>query len=113
VNLGRRRREPWSLLVCWRRIDAVESTCGPAPPREPREITRDHHVQSASRIERSQIASCAQLWAEKTRPPSPQQAQTIEKAVHLLREDPAMRKAFIDKVAGPVANKMFECGMIP
>jgi hypothetical protein len=31
----------------------------------------------------------------------------------LLREDPQMRQAFFDKVAGPIVNKMFECGMIP
>ena len=31
----------------------------------------------------------------------------------LLRSDPARRAAFLDKVAGPIANKMFECGMIP
>ena len=24
-----------------------------------------------------------------------------------------MRTAFLDRVAGPIANKMFECGMIP
>jgi len=24
-----------------------------------------------------------------------------------------MRSAFINKVAAPIANKMFECGMIP
>jgi hypothetical protein len=31
----------------------------------------------------------------------------------MLRSDPARRAAFIDKVAAPIANKMFECGMIP
>ncbi len=36
-----------------------------------------------------------------------------QKAVQFLKEDPQMRVAFIDKVAAPIANKMFECGMIP
>ena len=27
--------------------------------------------------------------------------------------NPAMRQAFIDKVAAPIANKLFDCGMIP
>jgi len=36
-----------------------------------------------------------------------------QKVVQLLRSDPQMRAAFIDKVAAPIANKMFECGMIP
>jgi len=31
----------------------------------------------------------------------------------MLRGDPQMRTLFINKVAAPVVNKMFECGMIP
>jgi hypothetical protein len=31
----------------------------------------------------------------------------------MLRGDPQARKAFLDRIAGPVMNKMFECGMIP
>ena len=41
-------------------------------------------------------------------PKSPQE----QEAIQLLRYDPARRAAFIDKVAAPIANKMFECGMI-
>jgi hypothetical protein len=33
--------------------------------------------------------------------------------VTILRGDPQMRTEFLNKIAGPVANKMFECGMIP
>jgi len=33
--------------------------------------------------------------------------------ITMLRNDPQMRAAFIDKVAAPIANKMFECGMLP
>ena len=64
-------------------------------------------------IQKYQTATCEQLWAEKTKPPNPQQAQTQDKAVQLLRQDPAMRKAFVDKVAPSIVNKMFECGMVP
>lgn len=64
-------------------------------------------------IQKYQASSCEQLWAEKSKPATPQKVQTEEKAVKLLREDPAMRKAFINLVAPPIANKMFECGMIP
>jgi hypothetical protein len=42
--------------------------------------------------------------------PKPEKEQ---QAVELLRSDPQMRAAFIDKVAAPIASKMFECGMIP
>ncbi len=31
----------------------------------------------------------------------------------MLRSNPQMRTYFIDKIAGPVVNKMFECGMLP
>ena len=64
-------------------------------------------------IQKYQTAPCQQLWAEKQQPPAAQQAQSQDKAVQMLRQDPAMRKAFIDRVAAPIANKMFECGMIP
>ena len=29
------------------------------------------------------------------------------------RIDASARQAFLNEVAGPIANKMFECGMIP
>jgi hypothetical protein len=31
----------------------------------------------------------------------------------MLKSNPQMRAAFIDKIAAPIANKMFDCGMIP
>ena len=64
-------------------------------------------------IQKYQTSSCAQLWAEKGQAPTPDQVQKQDKAIQMLRQDPAMRKAFLDIVAAPIANKMFECGMIP
>src|SRR5271157_4290458 len=57
-----------------------------------------------------QQSSCEQLWAKKSvqTPPTPE----VQKAVAVLRNDPQMRTAFINKVAPPIANKMFDCGMI-
>ena len=60
-------------------------------------------------IQHYQAASCQQLWAEKAQPPSAQEAT----ATQMLRNDPGMRQAFIERVAVPIANKMFECGMVP
>ena len=60
-------------------------------------------------IGKYQNASCEQLWQQKGQPKSPEE----QKAVNFLRNDPQARIAFIDKVAAPIANKMFECGMIP
>ena len=60
-------------------------------------------------VQKYQQATCEQLVEKKGQPKSPQELEVIK----LLRSDPARRAAFLDKVAGPIANKMFECGMIP
>jgi len=62
-------------------------------------------------IQKYQTSSCEQLWEKKAQkaPPSEQE----QRAIQLLKGDPQMRAAFINKVAAPIANKMFECGMIP
>jgi hypothetical protein len=36
-----------------------------------------------------------------------------QRAIGILRNDAGMRTEFINKIAAPIANKMFECGMIP
>jgi len=60
-------------------------------------------------IQKYQQSSCEQLRAGRGQPKPPE----MQRAVQLLRNDPQMRRAFIDRVAAPIANKMFECGMIP
>jgi hypothetical protein len=60
-------------------------------------------------IQKYQQSSCEQLWQERGQPKS----QREQEAVQALRNDPQMRAAFIDRIAAPIANKMFECGMIP
>jgi hypothetical protein len=54
-------------------------------------------------------ASCEQLWEQKGKPKSAQEQELVQ----FLRSDPQMRTEFINRIAAPVANKMFECGMIP
>ncbi|XZO02462.1 MAG: hypothetical protein ACM65L_01320 [Microcoleus sp.] len=41
------------------------------------------------------------------------QAALQAKAIELLQNNPEIRQKFIDRVAGPIANKMFECNLIP
>jgi hypothetical protein len=53
------------------------------------------------------------LAKQKSQPPTWKQAQIEQRAVQTLRNDPQMRTAFINRVAAPIANKLFECGMIP
>jgi hypothetical protein len=60
-------------------------------------------------VQKYQSSSCEQLWQQKGEPKSPEE----QRVVGLLKNDAQMRTAFIDKVAAPIANKMFECGMIP
>jgi len=60
-------------------------------------------------IQRYREASCEQLW-ERRGKPKPEEEKNL---IQLMRGDPQMRTAFINKIAAPVANKMFECGMIP
>lgn len=64
-------------------------------------------------IQKYQTSSCQQLAQEKSQPPTGQKARMEQRAIQALRNDPQMRTAFINQVAAPIANKLFECGMIP
>jgi hypothetical protein len=62
-------------------------------------------------IAKYQQTTCEELWQKRAQkaPPSVEE----QRAIQLLKSDPQMRVAFIDKVAAPIANKMFDCGLIP
>jgi hypothetical protein len=60
-------------------------------------------------VQKYQSSTCEQLWQKKGEPKSMEE----QRVIGLLQSDPQMRTAFINKVAAPIANKMFECGMIP
>jgi hypothetical protein len=67
-------------------------------------------------IQKYQTTSCADLKAKKEAPKTAEtgdQAQMKQKVVMLLRSDPKMRAHFLNMIGGPIANKMFECGMVP
>ena len=64
-------------------------------------------------IQKYQGSTCEQLWQERAQGQGKPKPEMEQRAMKLLREDPQMRQAFFDKVAGPIVNKMFECGMIP
>ena len=68
---------------------------------------------AAKVIDKYQKSSCVDLKQSKATPPSGQEAELMQKAVQELKANPEMRAAFINKVAPPIANKLFECGMIP
>ena len=64
-------------------------------------------------IQKYQTSTCEQLWQEKAQGQGKPKSAQEQEAIKILRNDPQMRAAFINKIAAPVANKMFECGMIP
>lgn len=60
-------------------------------------------------ITKYQTASCDDLKAQRKEPPTAKEKEAIE----YLRNDSQARIFFINKIAAPVLNKMFDCGMIP
>src|SRR6266498_4139185 len=64
-------------------------------------------------VQKYQQATCEQLWQERAQKGKAPKPQMEQEALQMLKSDPQMRSTFINKVAAPIANKMFECGMIP
>lgn len=62
-------------------------------------------------IQKYQTSSCQDLRLKKAEKAPPTQQE--QKIIQFLKSDPQMRREFINKVAAPIANKMFDCGMIP
>jgi hypothetical protein len=60
-------------------------------------------------IKKFQDGTCEELKAQKSEPRTEKEKMAIE----FLRHDSQARVAFIDKIAAPVLNKMFECDLIP
>ncbi len=59
-------------------------------------------------INKYQTATCDELKAQKKQPPTDKEKEAVE----FLRSDSQARIFFINKIATPVLNKMFDCGMI-
>ena len=60
-------------------------------------------------IQKYQTSTCQQIAENKATPPGDME----KRAVDMMRKDPQLRKAFLDQVAAPIVNKLFDCGMIP
>jgi hypothetical protein len=60
-------------------------------------------------IKKYQTATCDELKAHKNEPATDKEKEAIQ----FLRNDSQARTAFINKIAAPVLNRMFDCGMIP
>lgn len=68
---------------------------------------------AAKVVQKYQSTSCQQLKNERVNPPTGEREAIEKRVIALLHQDPKMREAFLDRVAAPIANKLFECGMIP
>ena len=64
-------------------------------------------------VQKYQNATCEQLWQEKAEKQGKPKSEKEQELVQLLQQNPDLRTEFINKVAAPVVNKMFECGMVP
>jgi hypothetical protein len=64
-------------------------------------------------IQKYQQSSCEQLTQQKRQKQDQPRSTQEQEALKILHADPQLRAEFLNKVSGPIANKMFECGMIP
>lgn len=71
-----------------------------------------------AKYEKASCEEVAQMQPKSKSTPGSQadagkEAALQAKAIEMLQNNPEMRQKFIDRVAGPIANKMFECNLIP
>jgi hypothetical protein len=106
--------QPPSLEQQWQALQQQRPAQTRSPDQRPAE-SQSQERRTLSDIVAKEVAehvqslSCDQLAAMKSEPKS----ETTQELAKMLRSDPQVRAEFIGKVATPVANKLFECGMIP
>jgi hypothetical protein len=107
------KKSPYAWLGAIAVLAAVAVSIGLLRPREALAQGQYPIVDkiAAQVVGKYQSASCEQLWQQKAAhaPPSMEE----QRAIAVLKGDPQMRAAFINQIAPPIANKMFDCGMIP
>jgi len=64
-------------------------------------------------IQKYQSSTCQQLDQERAQKQSAPRPPEEQRAITILQNNPQVRQEFINRIAAPIANKMFECGMIP
>jgi hypothetical protein len=62
-------------------------------------------------VEKYENSSCSELRNQKKE--KSEKGKAKEMVIQKMKNDPEMRKEFVDRVAAPIVNKLFECGMIP
>jgi len=64
-------------------------------------------------VQKYQNSTCEQLWQERAQQQGKPKPEKEQELIQLLQSNPQLRTEFINRVAAPIANKMFQCGMIP
>jgi hypothetical protein len=64
-------------------------------------------------VQKYESSSCDQLVMQRSQSHAQPKSPAEQRAIAMLRADPQMRAEFIDKIAAPIANKLFDCNMIP
>jgi hypothetical protein len=64
-------------------------------------------------VQKYQQSTCEQLWHQKAQQKGQPKPEREQQVIQMLRNDPQMRAAFVNRVAAPIVNKLLECGMIP
>ena len=96
-----------AVVIAMASIAPTTAQMPPPPPDMPPDGPLD--LVAGIVIQKYKSSSCEDLKAKKGEPP----AEVVAAAVAFLRSNPSLKVKFINKVAAPVANKMFDCGMIP
>ena len=96
-----------TVVIAMTSIVSATAQMPPPPPELPPDGPLD--LVAGIVIQKYKSSSCEDLKAKKGEPP----AEVVGAAVAFLRSNPSLKVKFINKVAAPVANKMFDCGMIP
>jgi hypothetical protein len=105
-----KRYYPWIIILCSLTVLMSVVTLFRPSRAEAQQYPIMDKIASKV-ILKYQQSSCQQLQEKESQkaPPSPEEI----KAVQFLHSDPQMRVAFINKIAPSIANKLFDCGMIP
>ena len=79
-----------------------------------REQVKNRVVDTAATdlVNKIQNQSCAE-FAQTLKQAKSGGVSSSKKAAGFLKNDPAARSRFIDKVAGPLVNKMIDCDLLP
>jgi len=64
-------------------------------------------------IQKYQTSTCEQLLQERIEKQGQPKTSQEQELITMLHSNPQIRAAFINRVAAPIANMMFDCGLIP